>query len=64
MSFIGGSVGVILALVAYRFFFKLSRKEFLLLLDCILVVVPLGIFLGRLGNFLNQELYGIIFSNP
>ncbi|MDR0608370.1 MAG: prolipoprotein diacylglyceryl transferase [Candidatus Peribacteria bacterium] len=59
MSFIGGIVGVLLALVVFRFFFQLSRKEFVLLLDCVLVIVPVGIFLGRLGNFLNQELYGI-----
>jgi phosphatidylglycerol:prolipoprotein diacylglycerol transferase len=59
MSFIGGGIGVMLALLLFRFFFRLSRKEFLLLFDIILVVVPLGIFLGRLGNYLNQELYGI-----
>lgn len=59
MSFIGGGVGVILALLLFRFFFKLSWKEFLLLFDMVLVIVPLGIFFGRLGNYLNQELYGI-----
>jgi phosphatidylglycerol:prolipoprotein diacylglycerol transferase len=64
MSFIGGIIGVLLALLVCRFFFKLSRKEFVMLLDCLLVMVPLGIFFGRLGNFLNQELYGIIFVNP
>jgi prolipoprotein diacylglyceryltransferase len=29
-----------------------------------LVVVPFGILLWRLGNYLNQELYGVIFVNP
>jgi phosphatidylglycerol:prolipoprotein diacylglycerol transferase len=59
MSFIGGAVGVILALLLFRLFFHLSRKEFLLVVDIMLVIVPIGIFLGRLGNYLNQELYGI-----
>jgi phosphatidylglycerol:prolipoprotein diacylglycerol transferase len=59
MSFIGGGVGVVLAVLLFRFFFKLSWKEFLLLFDMVLVIVPLGIFFGRLGNYLNQELYGI-----
>lgn len=27
--------------------------------DSILSFTPIGIFLGRIGNFLNQELYGI-----
>lgn len=40
----------------------MSRKEFLVLFDVILVVVPLGIFFGRFGNFLNQELYGIAIA--
>jgi phosphatidylglycerol:prolipoprotein diacylglycerol transferase len=59
MSFIGGGIGVLIALFLFRFFFHLSRKEFLLLFDIILVLVPLGILLGRFGNYLNQELYGI-----
>jgi phosphatidylglycerol:prolipoprotein diacylglycerol transferase len=62
MSFIGGGVGVFLAMLLFRVFFKLSWKEFLLLFDMILIVVPLGIFFGRLGNYLNQELYGIAVS--
>jgi phosphatidylglycerol:prolipoprotein diacylglycerol transferase len=45
MSFIGGIVGVCIALFLFRFFFKLSWKEFFMLFDCILVVVPLGILL-------------------
>jgi phosphatidylglycerol:prolipoprotein diacylglycerol transferase len=52
-------MGVLLALLLFRVLYKLSRKEFLLLFDIILVIVPLGIMLGRLGNYLNQELYGI-----
>ena len=64
MSFIGGIIGVVLAVFIFKMLYKLSRKEFLLLFDCILVIVPLGILLGRMGNYLNQELYGIVFSDP
>ena len=64
MSFIGGIIGVVFAVILFKVFFRLSWKEWLFLFDCILVVVPLGIFFWRLGNFLNQELYGIVFQNP
>lgn len=60
MSFIGGIVGVVLALLLLNKIYKLSRKDLLVLFDLILVIVPIGIILGRYGNFLNQELYGII----
>lgn len=33
-----------------------------MLFDLMLIFVPLGIFFGRFGNFLNQELYGIPVS--
>ncbi len=60
MSFIGGIVGVVMAVGLFSWIKKLSRKDFFLLFDLILIFVPLGILLGRLGNFLNQELYGIL----
>ena len=60
MSFIGGIVWVVLAILVLDRIFKLSRKEFLIVLDLILVIVPVGIILWRFGNFLNQELYGIV----
>ena len=41
---------------------KLSWKELLLLGDLILAILPFGIMLGRIGNYLNQELYGIVAS--
>lgn len=60
MSFIWGIVGVILAILVLDRLFKLSRKELFIIFDLLLVVVPIGIILWRFGNFLNQELYGII----
>lgn len=55
MSFHGGLIGVILA--AYLF----TRKHglpFLLLADILACVTPIGLFFGRLANFVNGELYG------
>lgn len=60
MSFIGGIIGVVVAILVVDKLFKLTRKELFILFDVLLVVVPIGIILGRFGNFLNQELYGII----
>ena len=41
---------------------KLSKREFLLLGDLILSIVPLGILLGRYANMLNKELYGKVIT--
>ena len=60
MSFIGSMIGVGVAFLIFRKIKKLDRTEFLLLFDCILAIVPFGIMIGRLGNFFNQELYGIV----
>lgn len=60
MSFIGGIIGVLVAILVIDKLFKLSRKELFIIFDLLLVIVPIGIILGRFGNFLNQELYGIV----
>lgn len=60
MSFIGGIIGVVVAILIIDRLFKLTRKELFIVFDLLLVIVPLGIILGRFGNFLNQELYWII----
>ncbi|MCS6987643.1 MAG: prolipoprotein diacylglyceryl transferase [Sphingomonadaceae bacterium] len=55
MAFHGGFLGVILAIVLY------GRARGLALwrvLDYVAVVAPLGLFLGRLANFVNGELWG------
>ena len=59
MSFIGGIFGVVVSIFLLCLIRKVSKKEFLVLFDLMLIFVPLGIFFGRFGNFLNQELYGI-----
>ena len=55
MSFHGGLLGIIIATIIFS-----RKKEFdkLLLLDIVSCVAPIGIFFGRLANFVNGELYG------
>ncbi|MCK9466842.1 MAG: prolipoprotein diacylglyceryl transferase [Candidatus Absconditabacterales bacterium] len=60
MSFIGGITGVFVSLLIMKKVKKLSNVEFFLLFDTLLVVVPLAIMLGRFGNYLNQEIYGLV----
>ena len=55
MSFHGGLLGVIFA--TYIFSKKNNIKAFLFL-DLISMSAPIGIFLGRISNFINSELYG------
>ena len=55
MSFHGGLVGMLLAAILFT-----RRREwnFLEAADLIAVAVPIGLGLGRIGNFINGELYG------
>ncbi|MFM9843855.1 MAG: prolipoprotein diacylglyceryl transferase [Dongiaceae bacterium] len=55
MSFHGGLVGVILAMVAFAHRRKLL---FFALADIVATATPIGLFFGRLANFQNGELYG------
>jgi phosphatidylglycerol:prolipoprotein diacylglycerol transferase len=55
MSFHGALLGVILA--TYLFSSKIKLKP-LFLLDIIACVAPIGLFFGRIANFINAELYG------
>jgi len=55
MSFHGGLLGVILAM------FLLARRwklRFFEVSDFVAPLVPIGLFTGRIGNFINAELYG------
>ena len=55
MSFHGGLIGVILA--THLFSKKKNINQFLFL-DMISMAAPIGLFLGRIANFINSELYG------
>lgn len=55
MSFHGGFLGVVLAMVLFS---KKNKINTLKLLDFIAPLVPLGLASGRIGNFINGELWG------
>ena len=55
MSFHGGLIGVI---IATSIFSSKNKINSFLFLDLIAMTAPIGIFLGRVSNFINSELYG------
>jgi phosphatidylglycerol:prolipoprotein diacylglycerol transferase len=55
MSFHGGLIGVI---VAMAWFARRSGRGFWQVADFVAPIVPLGLALGRLGNFIGGELWG------
>lgn len=57
MSFHGGMVGVFIALYLFA---RKHQQSFFTISDFIAPLVPLGLFTGRIGNFINGELYGKI----
>jgi len=61
MSFHGGLFGVIFATLVFS---KKTKSNFFKFSDIISCVAPIGIFLGRIANFINGELYGKISSVP
>lgn len=63
MSFIGGIFGVVIALALLAWKQRFTFKDLLWFGDLIFAILPFGIMLGRIGNFLNQELYGIVVSD-
>jgi len=60
MSFIGGILWVCIALFLLAWKYKFNIKDFFVLADTLVVPVSFGIMIWRIGNFLNQELYGIV----
>ncbi len=61
MSFHGGLVG---AFIAVYLFSKKNKINFLKLSDIIVIPATLALALGRIGNFLNMELYGTVTNVP
>ena len=61
MSFHGGLIGVI---VASKLFSKIHKIDSFIFLDLVALSAPIGIFFGRIANFINSELYGIATSVP
>ena len=54
MSFHGGLLGVTAVIFLYS---RANKIKFLSLADFVAPLVPAGLFFGRLGNFVNQELW-------
>ena len=55
MSFHGGLIGIIVASILFS---KKHNQDSFLYMDLVSLVAPIGIFFGRLANFINSELYG------
>ena len=56
MSFHGGLLGIIVASILFA---KKNNQNPFLYMDQIALVAPIGIFFGRIANFINSELYGV-----
>ena len=61
MSFHGGLLGVTISIIIFS---KKIKINFFKLSDIVSCVAPIGIFLGRLANFINGELYGKVSTLP
>ena len=61
MSFHGGLIGIIISII---FFSKKTKINFFKFSDIVSCVAPIGIFLGRVANFINGELYGKVSTLP
>ena len=55
MSFHGGLIGVLMALWLYG---RKINKDMITMMDFVVPIVPLGLGFGRIGNFINGELWG------
>lgn len=61
LSFHGGIIGVIIATILFT---RVHRIPFFHLTDKVARLVPIGIGFGRIGNFMNGELWGREITNP
>lgn len=61
MSFHGGLIGAVIALFL---FVRRRGGKFWEIADLVALATPIALFFGRVGNFLNQELYGRITDRP
>lgn len=63
LSIVGGVAGMLVgAYLATRYFYK--KLQFFEVTDVVVIGLPFGQALGRIGNWFNQELYGLPTSLP
>ena len=61
MSFHGGFLGVLLAMALFA---RKHHKGFWPTMDFVAPLIPPGLFFGRIGNFINGELWGRVTDLP
>lgn len=61
MSFHGAVAGIIISSLIFG---KINNDNSFYYMDVVALVAPIGIFFGRIANFLNSELYGTTTSVP
>ena len=61
MSFHGGLIGIIISIY---FFCRKNNVQFFYLADLVSIAAPIGLFFGRIANFINNELYGKVTNFP
>ena len=61
MSFHGGLIGVLVVAIV---FCSKNKLSFWKIADLVIVTAPIGLALGRIGNFINGELYGRVTQSP
>ncbi len=61
MSFHGGALGVVLAIILFA---RRRKLDMVALGDLVAVAAPIGLFFGRLANFINGELWGKVTNVP
>ena len=61
MSFHGGLIGIIISMII---FCRYKSINFFQISDLISSVAPIGLFFGRIANFINTELYGRVTEFP
>ena len=60
MSFHGGLIGII---ISSYLFSKKNNQDIFIFLDLVSITAPIGIFLGRISNFINGELVGKVTNS-
>ena len=61
MSFHGGLIGCVVSGILFS---RKTRVDFWQTADLVIVTAPIGLGLGRIGNFINGELYGRVTDVP